>query len=92
MSALTRKGFARIYVEKPEDVEAVKKIIKKLDEFEFDYLPESLIAPFSEYPELSYTGKFDALDMNRLTAECWKIGIKIWVLDNGNNETVRETP
>lgn len=86
MSTLTRKGYARIYVEKPEDVEKVKAIIKELDEFEYEYLPEKLVAPFAEYPALEYTHKFDALDMNALTAVCWKRGIKIFACDNGHNE------
>jgi integrase len=86
MNTLTRKGYARIYVSKSEDVERVKQIIKELDEFEYEYLPEDLIAPFTEYPRLAYTHKFDGLCMNRLTAVCWKRGIGIWVCDNGNDE------
>lgn len=86
MSTLTRKGYARIYVEKHDDVDKVKNIIKELNEFEYGYLPERLVAPFSEYPELVYTSKFDGLCMNRLTAVCWQLGIHIWVCDNGFNE------
>jgi hypothetical protein len=86
MATLTRKGYARIYTETPEDVEKVKAIIKEIDEFEYDYLPDGLIAPFSEYPSLCYTSKFDGLDMNTLTAVCWKHGIKIFVCDNGHND------
>src|SRR5687768_11919430 len=83
---LMRKGYARIYVENPSDVEKVRSIIKELDEFEFGYLPDNLVAPFSEYPNLCYTHKFDGLCMNRLTAVCWKRGIKIWVCDNAHAE------
>lgn len=86
MNTLTRKGYARIYVEKPEDVARVKNIIKELDAFEFEYLPEKLVAPFAEYPALAYTHKFDGLCMNRLTAICWQRGIHIWTCDNGINE------
>ena len=85
-NTLRRKGYARIYVENPDDVEKVKAIIKELDEFEYGYLPEKLVAPFSEYPALEYTHKFDSLCMNKLTAICWHRGIKIWACDNGNNE------
>jgi hypothetical protein len=90
MTTLTRKGYARIYVAKPEDAPKVAALIKELDEFEHDYLPEKLIAPFSEYPALAYTHKFDGLCMNRLTAECWKRGIFVWVCDNGHAEYMNE--
>jgi len=86
MNALTRKGWARIYVDKPEDVERVKSIIRELDEFEWEYLPEDLVAPFQTYPELVYTHKFDGLCMNRLAAVCWKRGIHLWFCDNGTND------
>lgn len=86
MTTLTRKGYARIYVDKDENVEPVKSIIHELDEFERGYLPENLIAPFSHYPTLVYTHKFDGLCMNRLTAVCWSKGIHIWVCDNGHEE------
>lgn len=86
MNTLTRKGFARIYVHKEGDVERVDEIIKELDEFEHEYLPSGMIAPFSEYPSLCYTHKFDGLCMNRLTAECWRRGVLIWVCDNGHCE------
>jgi hypothetical protein len=86
MNILTRKGYARIYVEKPEDVARVEDIIKELDAFEFEYLPDKLVAPMTEYPALVYTHKFDGMCMNRLTAICWQRGIYIWACDNGTNE------
>lgn len=90
MKTLTRKGYARIYVPKAEDVKSVREVIRQLDSFEFGYLPEDLIAPFSDYPKLAYTHKFDALCMNRLTAICWDHGIRIWVCDNGHNEFMED--
>lgn len=86
MNTLTRKGYARIYVSDPNEIQTVKDIIKELDAFEADYLPGNMVAPFSEFPKLVYTHKFDGLCMNRLTAECWKRGVLIWVFDNGHNE------
>lgn len=86
MNTLTRKGYARIYVEKPENVRAVADIIKEMDEFEHSYMPDDMVAPFSEYPKLTYTHKFDALDMNALAATCWSRGIHIFVCDNGHEE------
>ena len=91
MNALTRKGYGRIYVEDPEMVERVADIVKELDAFEYEYLPKDLIAPWTEYPAVSYTHKFDGLCMNKLTARCWQEGIKIWVCDNGHGEFIAES-
>lgn len=85
-NALSTKGYARIYVDKPEDVPRVEEIIKELDAYEHEYMPKGIVAPFSEYPRLVYTHKFDALDMNHLTALCWLRGIKVWVCDNRSQD------
>ena len=85
---LTHKGYARIYCENKIYIPQVKAIIKGIDEFEYTYLPDDLIAPFSEYPELVYTHKFSDIDMNALTAICWSRGIRIWVLDNSHREFI----
>jgi hypothetical protein len=90
MRKLTRKGFARIYTATPDDVAKVTALIQELDDFEFDYLPKGLVAPFSQFPKLVYTGKFDGLDVDWLTAECWKRGICVWVCDNGAHECMNE--
>ena len=82
----TRKGYGRIYVADPTKIEAVKAIIKAMDEFEYDYLPKDFVAPFTEYPQLVYTGKFDDLDLHELTARCFAQGIYIWCCDNGHDE------
>lgn len=86
MRTLTHKGYGRIYVESETDIPKVKQIIEELDEFEFDYLPGKLIAPFSEYPAVVYTHKFSDLDMDDLTAVCWARGIKVFVFDSGHIE------
>ncbi len=88
MNFLTRKGYAQIYVQHERDVQAVKDIIKELDDFEYEYLPSKMVVPFADYPNLAYTGKFDSLCMNKLTATCWSRGIHIWVCDNGNGEFI----
>jgi len=90
MSTFTKKGYGRIYCLNPDDVQAVKDEIKVMDEFEFGYLPKDLIAPFSEYPMLKYTHKFDALNLNLLTARLWQKGIYIFCLNNGRIEFVDE--
>lgn len=71
-----RKGYGRIFVQKEEDIQKVKDIIKEMDEFEYEYLPENLIAVFSpENMDAVYTHKFDDLDTNELTRKCWERGI-----------------
>lgn len=90
MNQFTRKGFGRIYVDDAANIVLVKEKIKELDEFEYNYLPDDFIVPFSEYPKLKYTGKFDALNYDKLTAECWKQGIYIFCLDNGGMDWIQD--
>lgn len=86
MKQLTHKGYGRIYCEHVNDIDSVKKIIKEIDDFEYEYLPKDLITTYDKYPQTVYIGKFSDMDMNKLTAECWKRGVKIWVFDDGHNE------
>ena len=67
-------------------IPTVKKIIKEIDESEYEYLPKTLIAPFSEYPRVTYTYKFDDLDWDALVARCFSQGIYIWVFNSGHDE------
>lgn len=95
-----RKGYGRIFVEKEEDIPKVREIIRKMDEFEYSYLPEDLITVFN--PEhvtfesdssdhiritLAYTHKFDSLDLNEFQMRCWMEGIKVfcWIDGSGGN-------
>lgn len=86
MNTLPHKGYGRIYVENVEDIPKVKDIIKEMDEYEFRYMPQDLIAPFRSYPAVVYTHKFNDLDMDALTATCWDRGIRIWVFCAGRVE------
>lgn len=86
INTLTRKGYGRIYVDTVENIEKVKAIIKEMDKFEYDYLPKDLITVYTEYPKVCYTHKFDGLDMNKFVANCWAVGIKVWVFDAGHDE------
>ena len=86
MSTLTHKGYGRIYCESAEDIPKVETIIKEMDEFEFGYLPPKMVAVFTDYPKVVYTHKFSDMNMDALTATCWKRGIKIWVFDSGHEE------
>ena len=42
MTAFTYKGYGRIYTN-PENIQDVKNIIQKLDEFEWEYYPKGLV-------------------------------------------------
>lgn len=100
-NTFARKSYGRIFVEKEEDIARVKAIIRKMDEFEYDYLPEKLITVFSPniktFPvdnpkdhfwlDFEYTHKFDSLDLNELQFRCWAAGIKMFcVMNSGFGE------
>ena len=42
MTSFKYKGYGRIYTN-PENIQDVKNIIKEVDEFEWEYYPESLV-------------------------------------------------
>ena len=86
MNTFTHKGYGRIYCENEAAIPLVKDVIKELDEYEYSYMPERLIATFSDYPQVVYTHKFSDMDTDKLTAICWSRGIKIWAFDSGHNE------
>jgi len=79
-TTMPRKGYGKIFVEKIEDIEKVKQIIREIDAFEYDYLPDDLITNFKGEKEASYTGKFDDLDINDLIVRCWNEGIKCFYI------------
>lgn len=80
---LQRKSYGRIYVQRPEDVQAAMDIVREIDEEEFRYMPHDMIAPFSEYPKVAYTHKFCDLDWDKFTATCWDRGIPLWIYNSG---------
>jgi hypothetical protein len=86
MSTFTHKGYGRIYVETAEDVQKVHDVIKEIDDFEYSYMPSTLVAPFSEYQAVVYLHKFSDMDIDALVATCWARGIKIWAFDSGFNQ------
>lgn len=79
------KGYGRIYVEKEEDIQKVKDIIKEIDEFEYEYIPRDLIAVFKDKIVTTYTHKFSDLDISVLMEKCWQRGIKMFCVDGGND-------
>lgn len=82
----TRKGYGRIYVNNPNSVDNVRSIIEKLDSDEFTYMPEDLITTFDQYPQVVYTGKFDEIDLIKLTMRCYEAGIFIMCFNSGHNQ------
>ena len=97
-----RKGYGRIFVEKESDIPIVKEIIRKMDDFEYRYLPEDLIAVFDpnikRFPDMlnnpkdhlwldmRYTHKFDSLNLNELQFRCWSAGVKAFCCMDGGKE------
>lgn len=77
---LHQKAKGRIFVRHKEHVQQVAEILKQIDEFEYNYLPDNFIAVYNEGGpnHLIYTHKFDP---NILTLEkaCLDKGIKIVV-------------
>lgn len=47
MNTLPHKAYVIIYVDKHENVKKVEEIIKEIDEFEYEYLPEGMVTTFS---------------------------------------------
>lgn len=71
------KGYGRIFVEKEEDIQKIKEIIEEIDQFEYSYLPDNLIAVFSDENMKSvYTHKFDDMNMVEVMYRAWSKGIK----------------
>jgi len=90
MIKLKRKGYGRIYVKDEKHIERVKQIIKEMDQFEYEYLPEDLITTLDQYPKTAYTYKFDNINIDMLTYKCIKEDIIILCIDNSKNEFLRE--
>lgn len=71
------KGYGRLFVESEEDITKVKEIIKKMDDWEYAYLPDDLIAVFSDENMKSvYTHKFDDMNMTEVMYRAWSKGIR----------------
>jgi len=86
MRTFTRKGYGRIYVLYERHIIPVSDVIKELDPFEWEYLPDNFIVSWAMYPDIIFTHKFCDLDIDKLTAICWSRGMPIWCFDNGTLE------
>ena len=81
---LVRKGDSKCFVFDKTHIDEVYKIIKEIDEFEFDYMPDQWVKfwdyPTQKYhPSLNYNGKFD-IDPILLKIACAKKGIAISIV------------
>jgi len=75
------KTYGRIFVTQADHIPLVEAIIKDLDEFEYEYMPDDLITVYKPNPLMVYLHKFE-IDKIALTAKCWEAGIWIWCVDN----------
>jgi len=82
-----RKGMGRIYTDSVTNIERIKEIIKEMDEFEYEYLPDNLISEFLGEIQHVYTGKFDDLDLDELMKRCWNEGIYVFITFDPNEYT-----
>ena len=80
------RGYGRVFVEKSEDIEKIKDIMREIDTEEFEwYYPnrqnEELITVFDpKHYDAIYTHKFDAMDMAEVLKRAWERGIKCFVV------------
>lgn len=84
---IPKKTFGRIWVRKIEDKERVIKIIKEVDDFEYEYLPDDFVEVYPCNPKratLVYGGKFE-IRTDLLKLACWTKGIDIWIV-TGHDE------
>ena len=81
------KGYGRIFVEKEEDIDKIKEIIKEIDDYEYDYMPDDLITVFSEENYHSkFVHKFNDMDMGKVLKVAWERGIKCFVVFGKTNK------
>jgi len=72
-----KKTYGRIWVQEADQVEKVNALIKEIDAFEWDYLPDDFIAVYDgDLEDVIWGHKFE-LDIAKLTQECLFRGI--WI-------------
>ena len=94
MKQLIYKGMSRCFVKNKNDVERVTDIIRQMDEFEFNYLPENWVTVtefdfpmgvnFVEYvlgkfDDVVYNGKFD-INIDNLIQISKDFGIEVLIM------------
>lgn len=78
---LHHKGFGRILT---TEVARVKQILKEIDEFEYEYLPDGYVANL-ETNQMIYTGKFDP-NIALLKEKAAEEGILIYIVSEEQEE------
>jgi hypothetical protein len=76
-SVFEYKGYGRIYTD-PEHTQKLSDLIKEIDTFESDYIPESLVGIWDDYPNTVYIGKFE-LDRENFEKVCNENNIPAFV-------------
>ena len=87
------KTYGRIFVAREEHVAIVIDSIKKVDDFEFTYMPKDLVAVYRPGGPnmLTYLHKFE-IDKIALALECMDRGVWIWCIDGGFDGSYLEQP
>lgn len=84
------KKYGRIFVSYSHDADQLYDYLKSIDEYEMTYYPENLIAVNNTLDitkrELVYLHKFDRFSPEDIYAICFKLGIRVWVVDNRQDE------
>jgi hypothetical protein len=75
MVRFDEKQGGRIFTDKVENIQKIKDILKAMDEFEFEYLPDDLISIYKNRFECVYNGKFYEVDLDELVSKCQANGI-----------------
>jgi len=91
MRFFSTKGQGRIYVTSLADIPKIKSIIKRMDKYEYEYLPQDIFALYSDFPAPEFTGKFDDLDLDALAVNCMQEGICMCAIDHTNDVSFEKT-
>ena len=70
-----RKGSGRIFTDSEENIAKIREMIREIDEYEYDYLPDDLVAIHPGYDQAVYNGKFYNFDLDKLAERCLHEGI-----------------
>ncbi len=87
------KTYGRVFVAEQEHIAVVHEAIKEVDAFEFEYMPEDLVAVYKPGGPnlLVYLHKFE-IDKTALAIECMNHGVWIWCIDGGFEGSYLEQP